>query len=157
MTQESKVCPQCGRPEFGKITCRRAWQPTLVFLPGESHGHRSLEGYSPWDSKKSSTTEQAYMWSYFCFLAGVQHWDPRLEEEAEAGKKLQEASPALKHLQEGWGRPCHVQNLCWCCTYSQMFETLSRTNCGPQPQLGLQDALFFSSFFKKKYLFLNGG
>ena len=27
---------------------RRAWQPTSVFLPGESHGQRSLEGYSPW-------------------------------------------------------------------------------------------------------------
>ena len=26
---------------------RRAWQPTLVFLPGESHGQRSLVGYSP--------------------------------------------------------------------------------------------------------------
>ena len=27
---------------------RRAWQPTPVFLPGESHGQRSLAGYSPW-------------------------------------------------------------------------------------------------------------
>ena len=26
---------------------RRAWQPTPVFLPGESHGQRSLEGDSP--------------------------------------------------------------------------------------------------------------
>ena len=26
---------------------RRAWQPTTVFLPGESHGQRSLVGYSP--------------------------------------------------------------------------------------------------------------
>ena len=30
---------------------RRKWQPTLVFLPGESHGQRSLAGYSPWDHK----------------------------------------------------------------------------------------------------------
>ena len=106
--------------------------------------------YSPWGRKESGTTEQAYKWSYFCFPA-VQHWAPRLKEEAESGKKLQEASLALKHLQEGWGHPCHVQSLCWCCTYSQMFETLSGTNCGPQPQLGLQDALFFSKkifFFK---------
>ena len=28
----------------GKILWRRAWQPTPVFLPGESHGQRSLEG-----------------------------------------------------------------------------------------------------------------
>ena len=32
----------------GKIPWRRAWQPTPVFLPGESHGQRSLGGYSPW-------------------------------------------------------------------------------------------------------------
>ena len=29
-------------PCFGKIPWRRAWQPTPVFLPGESHGQRSL-------------------------------------------------------------------------------------------------------------------
>ena len=29
----------------------RAWQPTPVFLPGESHGARSLEGYSPWSCR----------------------------------------------------------------------------------------------------------
>ena len=27
------------------------WQPTLVLLPGEVHGQRSLEGYSPWDCR----------------------------------------------------------------------------------------------------------
>ena len=35
----------------GKIPWRRAWQPTPVFLPGESHGLRSLAGYSPWGHK----------------------------------------------------------------------------------------------------------
>ena len=35
-------------PWVGKISWRRAWQPTPVFLPGESHGQRSLEIYSPW-------------------------------------------------------------------------------------------------------------
>ena len=30
----------------GKIPWRRKWHPTLVFLPGESHGWRSLAGYS---------------------------------------------------------------------------------------------------------------
>ena len=37
---EGKQCLQCGRPGFdpsvGKIPCRGAWQPTPVFLPGES-------------------------------------------------------------------------------------------------------------------------
>ena len=37
---------------------RRAWQPTLVFLPAKSHGQRSLVGYSPWGHKESDMTEQ---------------------------------------------------------------------------------------------------
>ena len=34
-------------PWVRKIPWRREWQPTPVFLPGESHGQRSLVGYSP--------------------------------------------------------------------------------------------------------------
>ena len=37
--------------------CRRQWQPTPGFLPGESHVQRSLVGYSPWGQKESDTTE----------------------------------------------------------------------------------------------------
>ena len=40
-----------------KIPWRREWLPTPVFLPGESHGQRSLVGYSPWGHKESDTTE----------------------------------------------------------------------------------------------------
>ena len=36
---------------------KRAWQPTPVFLPRESHGQRSLAGYSPWGRQESNTTE----------------------------------------------------------------------------------------------------
>ena len=36
------------------------WQPTPVLLPGESHGWRSLVGYSPWGLKESDTTEQLH-------------------------------------------------------------------------------------------------
>jgi len=36
---------------------RRKWQSPPVFLPGESHGQRSLGGYSPWGRKESDTTE----------------------------------------------------------------------------------------------------
>ena len=35
-------------PWIRKIPWRRTWQPTSVFLPGESHGQRSLAGYCPW-------------------------------------------------------------------------------------------------------------
>ena len=44
-------------PGWGKLHWRRAWQPTPVFLPGESHGQRSLAGYGPWGRKESDTTE----------------------------------------------------------------------------------------------------
>ena len=41
-------CRRCRfEPWVGKIPRRRPWQPTWVFLPGESHGQRSLAGYSP--------------------------------------------------------------------------------------------------------------
>ena len=42
-------------PWVGKIPWRMAWQPTPVFLPGQSHEQRNLAGYSPWghiDDKK---------------------------------------------------------------------------------------------------------
>ena len=34
------------------------WLPTPVFVPGESHGQRSLVGYSPWGHKELDTTER---------------------------------------------------------------------------------------------------
>ena len=44
-------------PWVRKIPWRRAWQPTPVFLPGESHGQRSLAAYSPQSRKESDMTE----------------------------------------------------------------------------------------------------
>ena len=41
-----------------KIPWRKKWLPTPVFLPGKSHGQRSLMGYSPWGHKGSDTTVQ---------------------------------------------------------------------------------------------------
>ena len=47
---------QCRRfgfsPWVGKIPWRKEWQPTPVFLPGKSHGQRSLAGYSSWGHKE---------------------------------------------------------------------------------------------------------
>ena len=40
------------------ILWRSEWQPTPVFLPGESHAQRSVAGYSPWGHKESDTVEQ---------------------------------------------------------------------------------------------------
>ena len=38
-------------PWIMKIPWRRNWIPTPVFLPGNSHGQRSLVGYSPWGQR----------------------------------------------------------------------------------------------------------
>ena len=38
-------------PWVGKIPWSRKWQPTPVFLPGESCGHKSLVGYSLWSRR----------------------------------------------------------------------------------------------------------
>ena len=60
------ICLQCRRPGFdpwvGKITWIRKWPPTPVFLPGESHGHRSLTECSQRDRKESGTTERGTLW-----------------------------------------------------------------------------------------------
>ena len=44
----------CGRTTYTHIY----WQPTPVFLPGESHGQRNLAGCGPWRRKESDMTEQ---------------------------------------------------------------------------------------------------
>ena len=53
---------QCRRTGFDpwvmKFIWRKEWQSIPVFLPGESHGQRSLAGYSSWGHKESDTTEQ---------------------------------------------------------------------------------------------------
>ena len=41
-----------------KIPWKRTWQPTPVFLIGESHGQRSLVGYSPQGRKELDMTEE---------------------------------------------------------------------------------------------------
>ena len=55
-------------PQFSYLICGliialdswiRAWQPTPVFSPGESHGQRSLAGYSLWGCNESDAAEAA--------------------------------------------------------------------------------------------------
>ena len=53
VTQETRGLP-LGREDPWK----RAWLPTPVFLPRESHGQRSLVGYSPWGHKESDMDER---------------------------------------------------------------------------------------------------
>ena len=60
--QTQRICQQCRSPRVQSLgwedpPWRRKRQPTPVFLPGESHGQRSLVGYSPWGHKESDTTD----------------------------------------------------------------------------------------------------
>ena len=61
LSNKESTC-QCSRigfhPWVGRVSWRRKWQPTPVFLPGKSCGQRSLAGYSPWGLKQSDTTER---------------------------------------------------------------------------------------------------
>ena len=61
LSSKESAC-QCRRRGFspwaGKITRRRKWQPTPVFLPGKNHGWRSLAGSSPWGHRESETAER---------------------------------------------------------------------------------------------------
>ena len=57
----SLVAPWCHNrcrfdPWVGKISWKRKWLPTPVFLPGESQGQRGLEGCNPRGGKDSDTT-----------------------------------------------------------------------------------------------------
>ena len=57
--------PPCGSPlpreaRSPFCSCRRKWQPSPVFLPGESHGRKSLAGYAPWGRKELDATEHAH-------------------------------------------------------------------------------------------------
>ena len=60
-TSGKESAGQCRRcrfhPQGRKISWRRKWQPTLVFLPSKFRRQRSPAGCSPWDCKESDTTE----------------------------------------------------------------------------------------------------
>ena len=64
--------PACQRkrlrfyPWIRKIPWRRAQQPTPVFLPGESHGQKSLARYSPWGHRRAGHTLAVTVLSACC-------------------------------------------------------------------------------------------
>ena len=59
-------------PWVGKIPWRREWLPIPVFLPGKSHGQRSLAG-NPWGPKESDMTEQ-FHFHFTISRHCVEHW-----------------------------------------------------------------------------------
>ena len=55
--EPASKCERCRFDPWIKILWRRKWQPAPVFMPGESHGQRSLVGYSSWGCKESDVAE----------------------------------------------------------------------------------------------------
>ena len=49
MAQRVKNLPAMQETQIEKSPWRREWIPTPALLPGESHGERSLVGFSPWN------------------------------------------------------------------------------------------------------------
>ena len=127
-TGQKSIC-QCRRhkrceldPWVRKIPQRRKWQPTLVFLPGESHGQRSLVGYSPRSRKESDTAER---------LSTYMH-APRSDTGAPHSQMCRSLLTVLLELQPlAW--------LCYCLLWDWVQGTSSLSSHVPEegrePQL----------------------
>ena len=96
---------------------RRQWHPTPVFLPGKSHGQRSLEGTSPWDRWGSDTTERLHFhFSLSCIGEG--NGNPRqcscLENPRDWGARwaavygVAQSRTRLMWLNSSSSKSCHM-------------------------------------------------
>ena len=79
-----------------KIPWSKKWQLTPAFSPGESHGQRSLAGYSPWGHKELDMTEEAI----------VNHELP----DVQAG------------FRKGRGTRDQIANICWIIGKAREFQ-----------------------------------
>ena len=85
---------------------RREWQPTPIFLPGESHGQRSLAGFSPWGHKESDTTEGLrFHFSLSCIGEGNvnPHQCSCLENPRDPGTVEPDGLPSMESHRVGHG------------------------------------------------------
>ena len=81
MAQIVKICLQCGRPEFNpwveKIPWRRVWQPTPVFLPGESPWTEEPDALQSTGSQRVRhdwATKHIIPLAFSGFTVGVRRW-----------------------------------------------------------------------------------
>ena len=105
-------CVQYRIPEFspwiGKTPWRKKWQPIPVFLPGESHGRRSLVGYSPRGRKESDTTERLHSLHFTSFLSledlsvFLSNWQYNSEEKRKIGEIQQSVLEKIGPQEVEW-------------------------------------------------------
>ena len=94
-------------PWVGKIHWRREQLPTPVFLPGESYGQRSLEGYSPWGCKESDRTASEHMTPSWWLYLYICHLSDHLRMPANTPLMVLwkgAHSTEMKPLANNWGR-----------------------------------------------------
>ena len=124
-------------PWVRKIPWRREWQPTPVFLPGESHGQRSRVGYRPWGCKESETTERL---THGCFRASLvaqlvknpsavqEIWVRFLDSEDPLEEELHSNSLQYSCLENSHGQRSLADYSPWDCQESDTTERLSLTH-----------------------------
>ena len=86
-------------PDAGRSPWKRAWQPSPVFLSGESHGQRSLAGYSPQGRKESGMTEH-----------GAKTDRPSFKDEHSCDPKVLVEAPQVCFCSSGFS--CNSENAC---------------------------------------------
>ena len=86
-------CRRCRRQGFdlwvGKFPWRREWQSIPVFLPGKSHGQRSLAGYRPGGCKELNRTEWLTKHTHFSGGRYIHHSRGLSKGYAEVGLYLE--------------------------------------------------------------------
>ena len=120
-----------------KIPWRKKWQPTPVFLPGKSHGQRSLVGYSRWGHKgieHDLVTKQQQQWAY---LLRSDEWTnvPVLIFWVVIGNILSFCVSAIGHLSQGqyYFSCIFLQVMCMCVLVAQSCPTLGNPmDCSSQ-------------------------
>ena len=110
-------------PWIRKISWRRKWQRTPIFLPGKYHGQRSLVGYSPRGPKELDTTEQLIDWAH-THTRTIHQWAKWLAQRHHDSSKAGHKGPksgqwpnswkSLPLPQNSWNNPLtHYPNKNW--------------------------------------------
>ena len=118
---------------------RRKWQPTPVFLPGESHGQRSLVGCSPWGRTELDRTEATMdREAWWAAVHGVaQSWTGL--------KRLSSSSSSSKPL-------LIMLGTCYICAIDACLAPLNKVAYGSLVNSSLNFFLIFWERWLEKYL-----
>ena len=171
MVKKKKTACQCRRQErcgffpwVGKIPWRREWLPIPVFLPGKSHGWRSLTGYSPWGCKESDMTKQLSMHTHRPMPPHSSTLVWKIPWTEEPGRLQSMGSQRVGHLLSDFTftfhfhalekeMATHSSTLAWKILW---MEELHRLQSMGSQRAGHDRAISLSLFIDLKAIMLNG-